>query len=510
MLVVAGRSGGLSAYAITDHRRGACENKTTACAVDERALLISKHQLDDLTNAVDNLQRSINDSKIDHEFNIRRKENSIIEDIEKARAACLEEDENRAEHLHSLEMEVIATKLKGERAQREIALRHADETNRLEDEKRRKLAEHVRTSKATEAMVTKELDRIQQERRVLALEYRDKVQTLQSELEERFRADYDRRVGLEKKFRDLQEELSITQEVIEEELDAGIESIQKQYQEKLEAERDAALHLMSSNGILKKKIASAMAQIESNKDKVKNQLTVEENLKREESLLQEKAAALDEDYNSKTATLEAQNNHLADLHEEKHGLEASITALENRSGSIASRIDRRQKDAADIDLQSAALATEIDKLNQKTDALGSVVETMQKKVKEKNQSSVALCRKIAKQEAHVKGLLGGLEDCRALVQRPADLSLAISSLESQLDAKPPSSSSSFSPPSSAKESTGEEQDVGRKETIEALEHELSALLRQQAAAEKRFKGQRDAVRQVNEKLLEKISATKCM
>ena len=409
-LVVAGTSGGLSVYAITDHRRGACENKTSAYAVDDgAALLISNQQLDDLANAVDNLQRSINDSKIDHEFNIRRKENSIIEDVEKARAACLEEGENRAERLHSLEMEVIATKLKAEREQREMALRHTEETNRIEEERRRELAKHVRTSKATETFVTKGLDRIQQERRILALDHRHQVQTLQNELEERFETEYNKRVGLEKKLLALQEEFGIAQEVVGEELDAGVESIKRQYQEKLEAERDAALHLMSSNGILKKKITSALAQIESNKDTVQNQLMVEENLKREESLVQEEAAALDEVYGGKVSTLEAQNSHLADLHEEMHGLEEYITALENRSSSILARIERRHKEAADIDLQSAALTAETDTLNQKTDGLGTVVSAMQVKVKEKNQFTVGLSRKIAKQESPSRDYSGGLK-----------------------------------------------------------------------------------------------------
>lgn len=510
-LIVSGASGGLSVYAMTDHRRGdrsSCESKTAPLLDSTDTLLIYKHQLGDLTNAVDNLQRSINDSKVDHEFNFRRKENSIIEEIEKASAAFLEEGEDRAERLHSLEMEVIAKKLKLKREQREIAFRHAAETGHLEDEKRKELAEHVRTSKATEAFVTKELDRIQQERRILALEHRDKVQTLQSELEERFQAEHNTRVDLEKKLLALQEELGITQEVIEEELDAGIESIKKQYQEKLEAERDAALHLMSSNGILKKKIASAMAQIESNKDTVKNQLTVEENLKREESILKEKVSFFDQEFSSKASALEAQKSLLANMHEKRNGLERCIIDLENRSSRIADRIDRRQKNAADIDLQSAALTIEINRLDEKAVNLSIVAAKMQEEVKEKNQSSVGHSRKIAKQESYVQSLLGSLEDCRALVQRPAELSLAICGLESQLDVKPPSSS--FSPPSSTKESTDEEEDDGRKETIKALEHKLSSLLREQAAADKRFRGQRDAVRQVNEKLLEKTSTAKCM
>ena len=88
----------------------------------------------------------------------------------------------------------------------------------------------------------------------------------------------------------------------------------------------------------------------------------------------------------------------------------------------------------------------------------------------------------------------------ALVQKPSELAEAISELEGKFDCK--------LPPPSTEESPDEQGDgAPLQEIIGALEHELSALLRQQASAEKRFKGQRDAVRQVNEKLLEKTSAT---
>jgi len=505
LLIVAGtsESKGLSVYTIADCRR--VENK--AAIAKRETLLISEKQFDELSNAVINLERDIRDAELDHEFNIRRKENAIIADIEKARTAYHEDTEDRAERLHSIEMDVIATRLRIEREQREMALRHADEVGRLEDGKQGELSEHVRTSKATEASVSEEMSRIEQERRLMAMEHQDRVQSVRSGLKEKFRAEYESRIDLEKKLSALEKELGVCQDAIEEELDAGVESMKRQYSEKLGVERDDALQLMSSNGILKKKIASAMAQIESNKDKVKNQLTREEDLKRKEALLQKQSEAYAKKHSDKASVLEAKNNDLADLRKRQRDLEETITNLGDRSNHIAAQIDRRCKDAANIDLRSETLSSETDKVDQETDRLGAIAVEMQEKVVEKSKTSVGLCRRIAKQDNHIQSLLRGLEDCRALVQRPSELAEAISALEREFDGGEAPSGTS---PHSTEEPIDEENDSSAlKGRIGALEDELSDLLRQQAIAEKQFKCQRDAVRQVNEKMLQRTSVPMC-
>ena len=469
-------------------------------------MLISEKQFEELTNAVVNLEKDIRDAELDHQFNIRRKETAIIADVEKARSTYHEDAEDRAERLHSVETDVIVTRLRIEREQREIALRHADEIGRLEDETKGKLVEHVRASKATEAAVSENMRRIEQEQRLLAMEHQDRVQSVRNDLEEKFRAEQEARIDFDQRLAALKKDLAVTQAVIEEELDAGVESVKRQYHEKLAAERDASLQLMSSNGIFKKKIASAMALIDSNKDRVKNQLTREEDLKRNQSLLEEQAEGHDKEHRDKASALDAKNEVLADLRDKQKELQEAVAVLEDRSNNIKAQIDKRREEAASIDLQSEELSAKIEKINLETDKLGATVDEMQTTVIEKSKASAGMCRKITKQDAHIQSLLRGLDGCRTLVQRPSELAEAVSALECEFVAG--SKSTSGTPP--REEIIAEQEDSGALEaTINSLENELSGLLRQQATAEKEFRGQRDAVRRVNEKLLEKTSVPLC-
>ena len=316
LLCVAGALSGLSTYPVADRRRvdsSAHDNNQgpKAQVANREALLISEKQFDELTNAVANLEHNIRDAELDHQFNIRRKDTAIIDDMEKAKSAYHEDAENRAERLHSVETDVIATRLRIEREQREIALRHADELGRLENETKGKLSEHVRVSKATEAAVSEEMRRIEQEQRLMAMEHQDRVESVRNGLEGRFRSEQKRCFHLEERIAALKKELI---------LDAGVESVKRQYCEKLAAERDASLQLMSSNGILKKKIASAMFRIESNKDAaIKNQLTREEDLKRKQALLEEQAEGHDKEYRDKASALDAKDEVLADLRDKQGG-----------------------------------------------------------------------------------------------------------------------------------------------------------------------------------------------
>ena len=304
----------------------------------------------------------------------------------------------------------------------------------------------------------------------------------------------------------MRKELCVTQGVIEEELDAGVESVKRQYHEKLAAERDASLQLMSSNGILKKKITSAMALIDSNKDKVKNQLTREEDLKRNQSLLEERAEGHEEEHRDKASLVDAKNEVLADLRDKQRGLKEAVAVLEERSNKITAQIDKRRKEAANIGLQSEEFSAKIENIDQETKKLGATVDEMKTTAIEKSKASAGLCRKITKQDAHIQCLLRGLDGCRTLVQRPSELAEAVSALECEFVAG--SKSTSGTPP--REEIIAEQEDSGALEaTINSLENELSGLLRQQATAEKEFRGQRDAVRRVNEKLLEKTSVPLC-
>ena len=508
LLCAAGALSGLSTYPVADRRRvdsSAHDNSQgpTAQVANREALLISEKQFDELTNAVANLEHNIRDAELDHQFNIRRKETAIIDDMEKAKSAYHEDAENRAERLHSVETDVIATRLRIEREQREIALRHADERGRLENETKGKLSEHVRVSKATEAAVSEEMRRIEQEQRLMAMEHQDRVESVRNGLEGKLWAKNEARIDLEERVAALKKELIVSQAVIEEELDAGVESVKRQYREKLAAERDASLQLMSSNGILRKKIASAMSRIESNKDAaIKNQLTREDDLKRKQALLEEQAAGHDKEYRDKASALDAKDEVLADLRDKQRGLNETIAVLEDRSNNIKAQIDKRRKEAANIDLQSEVLSTNIENIDKKADKLGSIVDEMQAKVIEKSKGSTRLCRRTTKQDAYIQSLLRGLDGCRTLVQRPSELADAVAALECKLSV---SKSSSETSPREERIDEQEDSDDALEETINKLEQELSDLLRQQAIAEKRFKGQRDAVQQVNEKLLEKTS-----
>jgi len=508
LLCAAGALSGLSTYPVADRRRvdsSAHDNSQgpKAQVANREALLISEKQFDELTNAVANLEHNIRDAELDHQFNIRRKDTAIIDDMEKAKSAYHEAAENRAERLHSVETDVIATRLRIEREQREIALRHADELGRLENETKGKLSEHVRVSKATEAAVSEEMRRIEQEQRLMAMEHQDRVESVRNGLEGKCRAEYEVRIDLEERIAALKKELIVSQAVIEEELDAGVESVKRQYLEKLAAERDASLQLMSSNGILRKKIASAMSRIEANKDAaIKNQLTREEDLKRKQALLEEQAAGHDKEYRDKASALDAKDEVLADLRDKQRGLNETIAVLEDRSNNIKAQIDKRRKEAANIDLQSEELSTNIENIDKKADKLGSIVDEMQAKVIEKSKGSTRVCRRTTKQDACIQSLLRGLDGCRALVQRPSELADAVAALECKLSgSKSPSEASPREEPIDEQE----DSDDALEETTNKLEQELSDLLRQQAIAEKRFKGQRDAVQQVNEKLLEKTS-----
>ena len=196
LLCVAGASKRISAYPVADRRRvdsSTHENdqRLKAEVANRETLLISEKQFDELTNAVVNLERDIRDAELDHQFNIRRKETTIIADMEKARSAYHENAEDRAERLHSAETDAIVTRLRIEREQREIALRHADEVGRLENETKGELADHIRASKATEAAVSEEMQRIEQEQRLLAMEHQDRVQSVRNDLEEKFRAEHE-------------------------------------------------------------------------------------------------------------------------------------------------------------------------------------------------------------------------------------------------------------------------------------------------------------------------------
>lgn len=512
-LFIAGNSGRVAVYEVND-RRGAKqvlitarrESRSSSRGNDDpasvgwcRNVLVSENSIEEREAEASDLRGRIDEIHTDRDYRLRARDASHAEQVKKAK-----EDFRRKAGMEQLRIRQVEAEIREtvEEFEERVRKLHADnekELARVEAATREELlAEVEQYQKGSEDWKAQQKDFVEQKERLIQTHVRCRDE-LERELLKNLKEKTTLREDLERQVEDLKKTLEETRRQLEEDVDAGIEMLKERYEAKLAEERDTVLKYAGENGILHKKTAAALKDIEDHKEMVKMKLREREDTTDNMIELEGEIKKLQMAVRAKEDVVVAKDADIRRLKKKQEELKKFRYVLGDRIKNYAGQMKPRDDQAKDLKEQIAKTNETLDHYRAENEGLEGRAAELSLHIDQLQKKVTANMKRMNSQDAYCKRLLGGLDDCTQLIQKPDELVQRVKTMCAQINSDGAAS--------------GEEEEEERKSESHAelirrrddLLNQLTLLKEKQTKTAAMAQREKDKARKGNEDLLEKIN-----
>jgi uncharacterized coiled-coil DUF342 family protein len=338
--------------------------------------LVTSQDLEERRAAVRELRDALAELQGSSQYSLRTKEVAFQEAVKReTRRATTELEQLRTQADLVAEEKADSEVEFGERlAAAEAA--HRSEMQKREGMYQTKIMEEVEKYQALQAEVGAQRAKWQARRAQAATQHAAAVQRLMAECERRLEAVRARRSALQDDVEGGKRDWAEMRSQMEADLDEEALGTRRMYQERLDAERDAALKFKGENGIMRKKFASLQRDIEASRDAVKVTLERQDGLRRTIEGLERDIARLRGQIREHDATIGEKEKRTFELKKKGQELEKFKFVLDYKIRELKAQVEPREAEIGALRAQIKEVDAELEAYHKSNADLDALIGTL--------------------------------------------------------------------------------------------------------------------------------------
>ncbi|KAH9271594.1 hypothetical protein BASA83_006204 [Batrachochytrium salamandrivorans] len=411
-----------------DERGGLRRDPVTIFA-DE--ILITKSDMEEKTVIMAELQRNLDELKLEHEYQLRLKDMNFNEKLKEITEKYSQEIEGLKISTSVLRTEKEKEDVKHQEHLQNIKARQIQELHEVEIKYNQQLMGEYEKYQSQQDRVGSFQDKWQLQVRDFESSIQKTLAEMQVSAESRLNA---KSVEIQRLMDDIQQQEREFNEITtqnEQDIDMEVMSVTSRYEKRLRAEREEGARLKGENGIMRKKFNTLNKDIDDNKAEIQR---MHDNAKRLESIisvLEKDIQLLRKEMSDRDEHIQDKERKVYDLKKRNQELEKYKFVLDFRIKELKEQVEPRESHISVMSRQIQEINGELKFLNKEQTGLEEEIASYQIKLAETKKAYVSEHHKCQRMTAHIKKFRTDLQDAMQYFQDADVLKVAIKGLHSR-------------------------------------------------------------------------------
>ncbi|KAJ3033909.1 Cilia- and flagella-associated protein 57 [Rhizophlyctis rosea] len=425
-LFSAGEDGCLYVFRISDkEERGKKKERSTVFA-DE--ILITKSDLEEKTLYTSELQRNLEELKLEHEYQLRLRDMTFNEKLKEITERYSQEIEALKISTSVLRSEKDKGEVRHEEEMGGLVGRCLDELHAVEAKYNQQLMEEYEKFQAQQARTHELQTTWQKDMKSFEAGMRKALSDAQQEAENRLNAKSADIQKLRDDIHRLHREHTEIARQTDEDIETEITLLEQRYERKLRVEREEGARLKGDNGIMRKKFNTLNKDIEDNKAEIARMVEDERKLRGVISILEKEIGGLRKEMAERDELIQDKERRVYDLKKKNQELEKFKFVLDYRIKELKEQVEPRENTITEMTGQIKEINNELEVLNRDKHHLETQITELKERLEVTKKDLHHEHRKAHHAKYFVEECKRDVEDLVQFVQEPALLKKSLENL----------------------------------------------------------------------------------
>ncbi|KAJ3192775.1 Cilia- and flagella-associated protein 57 [Irineochytrium annulatum] len=413
-------------YRVSDKEdRGIRRDRSTHYA-DE--ILITKSDLEEKTVLMSELQRSLEELKLEHEYQLRLKDMNFNEKLKELTEKFSQEIEALKISTSVLRTEKDKEEVKHEEELQGFKGKHLHELHEVEAKYNQQLMEEYEKFQDLQAKAGQRQEQWQKQMKEFNNITARALSDAQAEAEARLNM---KSAEIARLNDETHQQLAEYEEMGRqncEDVDSEIQLLAARYEKKLRSEREEGARLKGENGIMKKKFNTLKKDIEDNKNEIQRMFEDEKKLKSAIAMLEKEIAAYKKDMQERDELIQDKERRVYDLKKKNQELEKHKFVLDFRIKALKEQVEPRENTILEMTRQIRDINLELEILNKQKGLLTDEISDVTTKLTTTKLAYSTSHRRFQDITHHLKVFRNDLQDAMQYIQEPATMRKCVENL----------------------------------------------------------------------------------
>ncbi|KAJ3198976.1 Cilia- and flagella-associated protein 57 [Entophlyctis luteolus] len=381
-------------------------------------ILITKSELEDMTAAMAEMGRSLEERKLEHEYQLRLKDMTLTERLKELREKFTQEIEALKIGSSVLRNEKEKEESKQEEEISALKMRHMNELHEREAKYNQQLMHEYEKYQALQSRVANQQDQWQKAMREFDAGTHRAMTAVQKDAEDKMSVKQAEKSKIIAQLHTQRRECDEMARQNSQDIDTEITLIQNRYEKKLRSERDEGARLKGENGIMRKKFNTLTKEIEDNKSEIARLREDERKLRSVIAMLDKEIVTFKKEMSDRDELIQDKERRVYELKKKNQELEKFKFVLDFRIKELKEQVEPRETQIAVMTEQISAIDSDLAEqhaLTQERQAQISALATRLAQMQERLAAAVARVRACVRV---LRGLRVDVEDSVQYIQDP--------------------------------------------------------------------------------------------
>ncbi|KAJ3085124.1 Cilia- and flagella-associated protein 57 [Quaeritorhiza haematococci] len=411
-----------------DDHRGAVGMKRERGMISADEILITKSDLEEKTTYMAELQRNLEELKLEHEYQLRLKDMNFSERLKEVTEKFSQEIEALKISTSVLRTEKDKEEVKHEEELQLERTRQAQELHEMESKYNQELMDEYEKFQDLQAATSSRQEKWQVEMRDFEKSMQKLLAHTQADYESRLKVKGNEIAVLQDTFRQQLRENAETQRQTSEDIDTEIQQLISKYEKKLRAEREEGARLKGENGIMRKKFNSLSKDIDDNKSEILKMKDDERKLQIVIAGLEKEISGLKKEMSERDELIQDKERRVYDLKKKNQELEKFKFVLDYRIKELKQQVEPRENEIADMTEEIQTINTDLEEISNKKQKLEAQISDLNAKLDATKQVYSVQHRRLQDIMHHIKVYRIDLHDAVNYIQEPVLLKKTVEQL----------------------------------------------------------------------------------
>ncbi|KAJ3114298.1 Cilia- and flagella-associated protein 57 [Phlyctochytrium bullatum] len=413
-------------YKISDKDERTMKRDRSLQFADE--ILITKSDLEEKTVMMSELQRSLEELKLEHEYQLRLKDMNFNEKLKELTEKYSQEIEALKISTSVLRTEKDKEEVKHEEELQSIKAKHMHELHEMETKYNQQLMEEYEKFQDLQANAGQMQDQWQKQMKDFEGATQRSLSDAQAEAEARLNM---KSAEIARLHDETHQQLAEFEEMARqnnEDIDSEIQILSARYEKKLRAEREEGARLKGENGIMRKKFNTLNKDIEDNRNEIQRMKEEEKKFRGVIAVLEKDIATLKKDMAERDELIQDKERRVYDLKKKNQELEKFKFVLDFRIKELKEQVEPRENNIQEMSTQIRDINFELEILNKQKGLLEEEILDLTTKLEVTKKDYAREHRRLHDITHYLKVFRNELQDAVQYIQEPALLKKCIENL----------------------------------------------------------------------------------
>ncbi|KAJ3409665.1 Cilia- and flagella-associated protein 57 [Chytridiales sp. JEL 0842] len=381
-------------------------------------ILITKSDLEEKTILMGELQRSLEELKLEHEYQLRLKDMNFNEKLKEITEKYSQEIEALKISTSVLRTEKDKEEVKHEEELQNFKAKHAVELHEVEAKYNQQLMEEYEKYQDLQSNTSALQEKWQKQMREFDVATQKSLTEAQAEAEMRLNA---KSAEITKIQKELQQQTSEFKEMARQndtDVDAEVQLVQSRYEKKLRTEKEEGARLKGENGIMRKKFNTLSKDIEDNKTEILRMKEDEKKLRGVIAMLEKEIMSYKKDMSERDELIQDKERRVYDLKKKNQELEKFKFVLDYRIKELKEQVEPRENEISDMSDQIQDINAELEILNKQKNTYEEEIRNLKNRLDATKAAYTRDHRKYQDIVHYMKVFRNDLHDGMQYVQEP--------------------------------------------------------------------------------------------